>query len=256
MALIETRFRSEILDQSLGMNIILPEHPEAWKEPPAVLYLLHGLSDDHTVWSRRTSIERYAHDYNLVVVMPDAHKSFYCNMAHGSDYLTFIAEELPERIRQWFNAAKTPQKTFIAGLSMGGYGAFRIALENPDQYAAAASLSGALDLASHIHETWPENHVRAFDAAFGNLENLPGSPNDLIARLKNLATPPATAFYVGVGADDYLYNDSVSFKEAAGKAGLNLTYEESEGGHQWTFWDREIKRVLQWLPIEKLPDVN
>ena len=123
MALLETRFDSEVLALSLGMNIILPEHPTAWDEPPAVLYLLHGLTDDHTIWSRRTSIERYASDYPLVIVMPDVYKSFYCDMAHGSDYWKFVSEELPMFINRWFNVSSDPAKTFVAGLSMGGYGA-------------------------------------------------------------------------------------------------------------------------------------
>lgn len=253
MAIMETRFDSEILDLSLGMNIILPEHPESWKQPPAVLYLLHGLSDDHTIWCRRTSIERYAYDYNLVVVMPDAHKSFYCNMAHGSDYLSFLSAELPQLIQRWFKVSVNPKETFVAGLSMGGYGAVKLALENPEQYAAAASLSGSLDIASHISDEWNESRARAFEAVFGALENVPHSQNDLIARIQALTSPPQTAFYACVGTEDYLYQDSLSFRRVAEHAGLNLTYEESEGDHQWSFWDCSIKRVLQWLPIEKLP---
>ena len=252
MALLETHFDSTVLDLSLGMNLVLPQHPNAWQQPPAVLYLLHGLSDDHTTWCRRTSIERYANDYNLVVVMPDANKSFYSNMLHGSDYQTFIAKELPQLIRQWFNVSSAPEQTFIAGLSMGGYGAFKLALENPETYRAAASLSGPLDLAAHIHEEWPETHMRAFEAVFGDIENLPGSDSDLVARLKTLPQVPETAFYIGIGTEDYLYRDSRTFRNAAQSAELNLTYEESEGAHQWAFWDRAIKRVLEWLPIEKL----
>ncbi|MBN2685813.1 MAG: esterase family protein [Pontiellaceae bacterium] len=252
MALMETRFDSVILDLSLGMNVILPEHPEAWKRRPAVLYLLHGLSDDHTIWCRRTSIERYAYDYNLVVVMPDAYKSFYCDMAHGSDYLSFLSMELPQLIQRWFNVSENSKETFVAGLSMGGYGAVKLALENPGQYAAAASLSGSLDIASHITDEWNESRARAFEAVFGALENVPNSEHDLIARIQALGTPPETAFYACVGTEDYLYQDSISFRRAAERAGLNLTYEESEGDHQWSYWDRSIKRVLQWLPIEKL----
>ena len=113
MALLESRFESQILDLSIGVNVILPEHPQAWDTPPAVLYLLHGLSDDHTIWNRRTSIERYAADYNLAVVMPDAYKSFYCNMEHGSDYWTFLSDELPMLISRWFNVSADPQASFV-----------------------------------------------------------------------------------------------------------------------------------------------
>lgn len=252
MALLETHFDSGALDLSLGMNIILPEHPEAWNEPPAVLYLLHGLSDDYTIWSRRTSIERYASRYNLVIVMPDAYKSFYCDMTHGSNYWSFFAEELPLLIKRWFNVSNDWKKTFVAGLSMGGYGAIKLAMGCPGQYGAAASLSGALDLASHINDEWDDSRMRAFEAVFGDIKNVPTSGNDLMAQLQALKAIPETEFYVGCGTEDYLYQDSVSFRDAAAGKGLRLTYEESAGEHNWDFWDTYIQRVLEWLPIDDL----
>ena len=252
MALLETRFDSQTLDLSLGMNVILPEHPDAWDEPPAVLYLFHGLSDDHTIWSRRTSIERYVRDYPLVVVMPDVHKSFYCNMAHGSDYWSFISDELPQLIERWFKVSNDPSKTFVAGLSMGGYGAFKLTLEYPERFAAAAALSGALDIAAHINDEFDESRTRTFEAIFGDLKKVPGSEIDLIAQLGNLQEVPTTDFYVCCGTDDYLYPDSLAFRDAAGLAGLNLTYEKAPGDHDWAYWDTHIQRVLEWLPLEKL----
>ncbi|HSR87405.1 MAG TPA: alpha/beta hydrolase family protein [Pontiella sp.] len=256
MALLETRFDSQILDLSLGVNVILPEHPQAWVTPPAVLYLLHGLSDDHTIWSRRTAIERYAADYNLAVVMPDAYKSFYCNMAHGSDYRVFLSDELPMLINRWFNVSADPEWTFVAGMSMGGYGAMKLALDNPGKYAAAASICGALDIAAHINDDWDTSRRRTFEAVFGDLNAVPGSGNDLIARLEALDLIPGTELFVCVGREDYLYQDSATFRDAAAARGFRLTYEESTGGHDWDFADLQIQRVLEWLPIEKLPCVT
>ena len=256
MALLETRFDSQVLDLSLGVNIILPEHPQAWSTPPEVLYLLHGLSDDHTIWSRRTSIERYASDYNLAVVMPDAYKSFYCNMAHGSDYWAFLSDELPMLIKRWFNVSADPQSTFVAGMSMGGYGAMKLALGNPGQYAAAASICGALDLAAHINDDWDTSRQRTFEAIFGDLAAVPGSDNDLIARLEMLDFIPETALFVSVGKEDYLYQDSATFRDVATAKGFHLTYEESAGDHDWEFADLQIQRVLEWLPIEQFPGVR
>lgn len=252
MALLETRFYARSIDLSLGATILLPEHSEAWREPPAVLYLLHGLSGDHTSWCRNSAIERYVRDYNLAVVMPDAHKSFYCDMAHGSDYLKFFTEELPARVKQWFKFTDEPEKIFVAGASMGGYGAFKWALASPRQFSHAASLSGALDIASHIHDEWDESRLRTFAAVFDSLEAVPGSGNDLMAELDRMENIPHTEFYVSCGTEDYLYQDSVHFRDAARRKGMNLTYEESAGEHDWNFWDSYIQRVLEWLPIEKL----
>jgi putative tributyrin esterase len=256
MALLETRFDSQILDLSIGVNVILPEHPQAWDTPPAVLYLLHGLSDDHTIWSRRTSIERYAADFNLAVVMPDAYKSFYCDMAHGSDYRAFLSEELPMLINRWFNVSTDPRTTFVAGMSMGGYGAMKLALGNPGKYAAAASIFGALDLAAHINDEWDASRQRTFKTVFGDIATIPGSENDLIAQLEALDFIPETEFFVCVGRDDYLYQDSVTFRDAAAAKGLHLTYEESAGDHEWGFADLLIQHVLEWLPIERLPEIE
>lgn len=252
MALLETRFYARAIDLSIGANIVLPEHPEAWRDPPAVLYLLHGLSGDHTSWCRNSAIERYVRDYNLVVVMPEANKSFYCDMAHGSDYLSFFTHELPNRINQWFKVSSQREKTFVAGSSMGGYGAVKWAQATPERFSHVAALSGALDVASHIHDEWDESRCRTFEAVFGALESVPGSRNDLIAELDRMRTVPDAAFYLCCGTEDYLYQDSVNFHKAAESKGMNVTYEESAGEHEWGFWDRYIQRVLDWLPVEKL----
>jgi S-formylglutathione hydrolase FrmB len=111
-----------------------------------VLYLLHGLSDDHTAWSRYTSIGRYAEAAGLAVVMPAVHRSFYANESAGHRYWDFVSEELPEVVRTFFQVSDRSEDTFVAGLSMGGYGAVRLALTFPGRYAAAASMSGALDI--------------------------------------------------------------------------------------------------------------
>ena len=252
MALLETHFDSQVLDLSLGMNVILPEHPDAWTEPPAVLYLLHGLSDDHTIWSRRTSIERYAADYPLVIVMPDVYKSFYCDMEHGSNYWKFVSEELPMLVERWFNVSSDSAKTFVAGLSMGGYGAMKLALGRPERFAAAASLSGALDITAHTDDEFDESRSRTFEAIFGDLSNIPESKNDLISQLGKIKASPKTKFYACCGTEDYLYQDSIAFRDAALTAGLRLTYEESDGDHDWRYWDTQIQRVLEWLPLKKL----
>ena len=147
-------FFSESLMVGTSITVVLPQETEEQiglidevrEGPPPVLYLLHGLSDDHTAWLRYTSIERYAVARGLAVVMPAAGRSFYADEAHGHRYWTYISEELPRVVGQFFRVSQEPADTFVAGLSMGGYGALKLALTHPDRYAAAACLSGALDL--------------------------------------------------------------------------------------------------------------
>jgi carboxylesterase len=100
--------------------------------PPPVLYLLHGMSDDDTIWLRRTSIERYAAPLGLAVVMPQVHRSFYTDQAYGGRYWTFLTEELPELVGSLFRVSDRREDTFVAGLSMGGALALRLAAKHGD----------------------------------------------------------------------------------------------------------------------------
>ena len=133
MALLSWNFHSHTLGISASANVILPQAAVEKGEKLPVLCLLHGLSDDHTNWQRRTSIERYADPLGLAVVMPAVNRSFYANMAHGPRYWDFICEELPQLCAIFFPLSDKRADTFVAGLSMGGYGAFKVALSHPNR---------------------------------------------------------------------------------------------------------------------------
>ena len=146
MALIRCDFFSESLALGTSMTVLLPQGAAAGAGKPPVLYLLHGLTDDDTAWTRYTSIERYADAKGLAVVMPQAHRSFYTDEAYGMKFWTFLSEELPAVVQSFFRVSDQRAETFVAGLSMGGYGAMKWALRQPGRFAKAATLSGALDL--------------------------------------------------------------------------------------------------------------
>jgi S-formylglutathione hydrolase FrmB len=254
MALFHCDFYSEALDLSTAMDVILPQPQRGLGHsftPPSsgypTLYLLHGLSDDHTIWQRRTSIERYARTLDLAVVMPAVQRSFYADMASGARYWTFISEELPALARSFFPLSGAREDTFAAGLSMGGYGAFKLALTHPDRYAAAASLSGAVDI-SHVAEGEDPRWLAEMRGIFGDLDRLSGSANDLF----HLARQPGAAsvrLYQCCGTEDFLYQGNLRFKALAESLGLDHTYEEGPGEHEWGYWDRQIQNVLAWLPL-------
>lgn len=261
MALIECRFYSEVLGLSTSMTVILPQttttqigmnnvnkgglHP--------TLYLLHGLSDDDSIWLRRTSIERYVAEMGIAVVMPQVHRSFYTDMSVGGNYWTFISEELPKLAQSFFPLSPKREDNFVAGLSMGGYGAMKLGLRKPEAFCAAASLSGALDMAHHFMN-WedPKEKTKEYEMIFGT-EDIAGTEDDLLWLLEqhNASKGPKTVLYQCCGTEDFLYADNITFREACRKTSLSLTYEEGPGEHEWGYWDTKIRDVLAWLPLPK-----
>lgn len=233
------------------MNVILPEATRAQPEKKTAkkhptLWLLHGMSDDHTIWLRRTSIERYAVTAGLAVVMPEVGLSWYQDMAAGPAYGKFLREELPVIAQSMFPLSPFRKDNFVAGLSMGGYGAFLLGLSQPERFAAAASLSGALDMASYVHKgDAPRKAV--YRAAFGPAAKVRGSAADVFHLARSCGPKPA--LYACCGTKDPLLEQNRDFAAQAEKIKLPVTYEEHEGeGHEWGYWDRQIKRVIDWLP--------
>ena len=257
MILSEVNFFSEILDLHTTMYVLLPQRTMAERKSKLakkhrVLYLLHGHSDDHTAWQRWTSIERYVEGLNLVVVMPAVHLSFYTDMAHGGKYGQFISEEVPAVVHDLFRLSSKREDTFVAGLSMGGYGAFKLALTHPQRFAAAASLSGAVDISDVVREKKKDPENKAWLAemrtVFDDLDKVPGGKHDLFALAKKAARAPVKPrLYQCCGTEDFLYADNVRFRDAVRKLQLDLTYEERPGEHNWAYWDRMIQNALAWM---------
>lgn len=258
MALIHCDFYSHTLDISTSMEVILPQ-PAAGnarrssRRTHPTLFLLHGQSDDHTIWQRRTSIERYVEGWNLAVVMPNVHRSYYTDMVHGYRYWTFISQELPAIVQALFPLSVARKDNFVAGLSMGGYGAFKLAMSFPERFSYAASLSGALDLVGSVDDHDPDWQAE-MKTIFGRALRLAGTANDLffLAKKISAASGEKPRLYQWCGWDDSLYPENVKFRDYAQKLGLDLTYEEGPGDHEWGVWDCQIQRVLEWLPLRRL----
>lgn len=251
MALIGCDFFSDVLEVSTSMTVVLPQRTQAQigmtgvaaeAGRARVLYLLHGLSDDHTTWQRRTSIERYAAELGLVVVMPAVHRSFYADEVHGHRYWTFLSQELPGLVSAFFRVSDRPEDTYVAGLSMGGYGALKWALREPSRFAAAASMSGALDVVGMAQR---RDRGDLFDRVFGGA---PGPDDDLFALLRAADTDALPPLYISCGTEDPLLASSQAFVRDAREAGARVTVDFRPGQHEWGFWDAEIQQVLAWLP--------
>ncbi len=258
MALIRCDVFSEALELSTSMTVVLPQPTTAQvglagrsrDTDPPVLYLLHGLTDDDTAWTRFTSIERYVGPLGLAVVMPQVHRSFYADEAHGAKFWTFLSQELPDVVRSLFRVSTRREDTFVAGLSMGGYGAVKWALRHPERFAAAASLSGVLDLQHRqTHDLRP--HIRELMSRVYADRPVGGTDDDLFHLLETADRATLPNLYVGCGTEDVLYPDNQRFRDACKRLGIPLSVEFGPGEHEWGYWDTKIQQVLDWLPLKR-----
>lgn len=283
MALLKVNFFSNALGMAMQMDVILPEGNQGvgvaakplWdgKEPLPVLYLLHGASDDNTIWQRRTSIERYVADKKLAVVMPNAHLSMYSNQYLGFNFFDFIAYEVPEFCQKYFKVSDRREDNFIAGLSMGGYGTLKIGMSCGDRFSYAASLSGACDRAGTIPEaarscsslqeledlrpklTQKEyDMVRRMFITFGPPSEFGDRVQDDMFKLSEeriKAGKPMPELFITCGTEDFLIEGNRKFHRHLENLGYQHIYYEAPGIHNWDYWDTHIQKVLDWLPLEK-----
>ncbi|EOT25753.1 alpha/beta hydrolase [Enterococcus saccharolyticus] len=256
MAFLQANVYSNELGMEVMVNVILPQQTKkvvgketkgALTDVP-VLYLLHGMNGNHSVWARRTSIERYVSDLGLAVIMPSTDLGFYTDTTYDMNYWTFISEELPKICHELFPQLTTKrEKTFAAGLSMGGYGAMKLGLRKPEKFAAVASLSGALALAESTDSFLEIRGKNYWEGIFGPLEKIKGSENDLIHLIQTIDKKQAPRFFITCGTEDELYDANVYATKQLKKRRLDVTFEDGPGAHDWDFWDKWIQRVLTWI---------
>ncbi|MGE4321317.1 MAG: alpha/beta hydrolase [Acholeplasmataceae bacterium] len=253
MAFLRIDFPSSILQMAEHVDVILPD--DFNKHDPfedglqkfRTLYLLHGYYGNSTDWMRLSSIERYAGDHHIAVVMPSAYNSYYTNALHGERYFDYIADEIPRYLQKLLPLAKSKEHNFIAGLSMGGYGAIKIALHYPERYQLAASLSGALDF-DFVYQRGLNDLTRTkhFQSIFGLIEDMEHSEHNLFYKLKeNKKELPY--LYIICGTEDFLFDSNNKFVNQLKKQNINHLYETHPGDHNWTFWDTYIQDVLNLI---------
>ena len=245
MAFGEFHLFSPALGKQTALSVVLPE-VENQTGPFPVYYLLHGLSDDNSAWSRRTSIERYVQMLPLIVVMPDGGRGWYCDApggsANGYAYERAIIEDVVGFVDRSFNTRAERGGRAIGGLSMGGYGAIKLALKYPELFGSANGHSSALGFA-HA-ESFMDNpeFARIIGPQAG------GSGNDLWTLAQrfqdNAAAMPALRIDCGTG--DFTLEQNREFHAYLDELKLPHQYEEFAGAHDWAYWDKHVQGAIRF----------
>lgn len=239
MALIHYNFFSSVLGKAVGATVILPDVPG----PYATFYLLHGLSDDHTVWQRRTRIESYVGNLPLAIVMPDGFRGAYTNAEAGPAQADYMIQDIVGSCEKHFNLKRTRSARAIGGLSMGGYGALRLGLGFPDMFASVTSHSGALMWGTYPSRKGGERDPSEFDRVFG--KRPAGSEHDLVMLAKRcLAAKQLPKIRIDCGTDDFLLAFNRTYIAKLKSLKIPHEYEEFPGAHDWDYWDLHVQEAL------------
>lgn len=264
MAYLQMNILSQSLMRTVPINVILPVDkmvfpgmPQREEKPYKTLYLLHGVFGSHIDWINGTNIQRWAEENDLVVVMPAGENMFYVDQEAAHNYYgEFIGKELVELTRKMFPLSCRREDTYIAGLSMGGYGAIRNGLKYHETFGWIAGLSVAAiidDLDQRTDDTPFFIESRSYaESIFGDLKKVQESDKNPKWLARKLAEEKVELpkVYIACGLQDSLLPKNRELQEYLQELGFDVTYEEAEGAHEWDFWNSHIKKVLEWLPLE------
>ncbi len=247
---LQMNFYSKELSKSVGVNVLIPEKCRNSNESYKTIWLLHGLTDDHSAWMRYSSIERYANENGIAVVMPNVDRSWYTNTAYDAAYFDFASVELPQVCRGLFcGMSQKREDNIVGGLSMGGYGALKLALTCPEQYGACISLSGSLDV-TRVGRAYNLNEWRSiFGFDIQKALELAGSEHDLFA-LAERNKKEGRVFpklYLWCGLEDSLIDINRAFDAHLTNLEVPHVLKESEGDHSWKWWDLHIQDAIQYV---------
>ncbi len=241
------------LQKMTSFMAILPEGRSA---PFPVFYLLHGLSDNHTAWTRRTNVERYVADLPLIVVMPNGERGWYSDARLNAlaAFETVITRDLIGFVDATFQTIPSREGRVVAGLSMGGYGAMKLALKNPHLFRAAVSHSGAVSFGSRpLDDPELPPWLQEFVPIFGRDPR--GGPEDVFALAQTYADgtrerASMPALRIDCGVDDFLIESNRDFHAHLQELNLPHEYAEHAGEHNWEYWDEHIKETLAFFARE------
>lgn len=242
---------SKIMQKKIPAAVVLPDSYKKSNKPYPVLYLLHGGTGSFRDWLTKTPdkslLHRLADQYNLIIVTPDAGPtSYYFDSPEDktSQYETFISKELIEKIESSYRTVKDRKGRVIAGLSMGGHGAFFISTRHPELYCAAGSMSGVMNINT---ATWkvPEEFAQARAQKFASLLGPPEDPanpylNYTAVGMVDQMKANDVKLIFDCGVDDFLIDTNRDMHSRLLAAEVPHDYTERPGAHTWEYWENAL----------------
>jgi len=259
MALIKTDFFSNKLKRAVSFYMCLPNDTPGGADEKnyKTLYLLHGFYGAAADWLMFSRVCDLSAQYNLAIVMPSGENSFFTDLkGTGGQFGQYVGVELVEYTRRTFALSARRCDTFIAGLSMGGYGALRNGLLNAATFSKIAAFSCALiidDLKKL--QKGQTAHIADYDfyeRCFGDLSQIDKSMNDPRNIIDNMQKEGRIIpdIYLSCGDNDYLIEQNKDFMRFLTNRGVAFTFAGGEGQHNWAFWANALPGAIKWM----LPD--
>nr|AGJ83836.1 FAE3 [uncultured bacterium] len=260
MALIQMDFFSKSLSRLASVNVLLPNDSDeeqkadnaAYERNMKTLYLLHGYTGNRNDWLLNSRVSEISSRYNLAVVCPSGENSFYTDApGAGRAFGQYIGRELVDYCRQTFGLSLNRADTFIGGLSMGGFGALRNALQYNQTFGKVFALSSALII--HNIKGMREGDADQiadyayYRSVFGDLAALEESPANPEYWVRKMAPGCCPAIYMACGRDDFLIEENRAFKSFLDTQKIPVRYTEDDGEHDWDYWNRHLEPAVRWL---------
>lgn len=247
----EESVQSSALGRAMTYRVLLPEGYETSVKRYPVLYLLHGLGGDYKDWTTRTNLAEYSRTLPLIIVMPDGENQWYVNAADATArFEDYILTDLPADVVLKFRTINSRYGRAIAGLSMGGYGALKMAMKRPGAFSVAASFSGAFGVAreGELEPLIGKIEAERLQKIFGPAGSQTRKENDLFTLASAVKPAGAPYLYIDCGTgDNALLAANREVVAALHKAGAAYEYHEVAGAHSWDYWDRRIREFLPLL---------
>jgi len=246
-------FKSVITGQRLPYIAFLPQDYAEVNTRYPVLFLLHGLFGSHTNWLNLTNLADYVANHKIIVITPEGHDGWYTDSATvpADKYESYIMKELLPDVDSRFRTIGDRRARGIAGLSMGGYGALKFGLKYPDKFKFVASISGAFDAAarSDEHPGFASDILKpSVMAVFGPARSRTRQENDLHQLARNLSPANVATLpyiYLSCGTEDGFLDTNRDLDGVLLSKKIPHEFRELPGGHDWGFWDRQVREVLR-----------